>query len=404
MSMHEYRNLGTAGSTATKIKPLPSSVPINKHAGARHWYARLPIRPFPIGKKLFRCIEVATLLTFLQGQFLPSDHDGKLTLKIGPAPAPLHLAQEETTLEERIRAASDLKGIHAGVFVVELESGQYANVNGKEKFAAASMIKLPVLVSLLAAVDSGEVKKEQLLTLREDLVTGGSGFLQWRPKGAKVSVDQAAQLMMVISDNTATNLLIDHLGGKTKLNREFSQWGLTDTKINNWLADFEGSNTTSPYDLVYLMGRLDRGEILSKDSRDWLLNVMRHTRIRTLLPQGLPPGTVIAHKTGDIAGMVGDAGIVTTPDGRNYLVAVQVSRPRNDRRANLLIRTISKLIYNDFGTGKTNRCAHQPSATGSGTRDILRGTAPAIPHEVEAVQNTVQVKPASAPDQAHAAP
>jgi beta-lactamase class A len=388
-------------STATKTKPLPPPVSFYKYAGARRWFPRLAFKSFPIGKKLFRCIEVATLLTFLQGQFLPSDHDGKLTLKIGPAPAPLHLVQEDSELEERLRTASNIKGIHAGIFVANLESGQYANVNGKEKFAAASMIKLPVLVSLLAAIDSGEVKKEKLLTLREDLIAGGSGNLQWRPKGAKVSVDEAAQLMIIISDNTATNLLIDHLGGKAKLNRQFSQWGLVDTKINNWLADFEGSNTTSPYDLVYLMGRLERGEILTKDSREWLRKVMQRTRIRTLLPQGLPPGTVIAHKTGDIAGMVGDAGVVTTPDGGNYLVSVQVSRPRNDRRANLLIRTVSKLIYDDFATGKVKRTMHEPIPAGAEARDVLRGTAPAMPHEVEAVQNTVQVKPTGFPEAKH---
>jgi len=380
-------------STATKVKPLASPLPIKKYyPGSRAWNAPVPLKSLSIAKKLFRCIEVATVLTFLQGQFLSSDHTSPVASQNVPAAAPLRLIEEDTALEEKLKSASNLKGIRAGVFVARPESGRYATLNGKEKFSAASMIKLPILVSLLTAVDSGEVKKDQLLTIREDLVTGGSGFLQWRPKGTKVSVEQAAELMMIVSDNTATNLLIDHLGGKSKLNREFTLWGLTNTKINNWLADFEGTNTTSPYDLVYLLGRLDRGEILSKESLAWLNRVMQKTRIRTLLPQGLPPGTVIGHKTGDIGGMVGDAGVVTTPDGGNYLIAVQVARPRNDRRANLLIRTISKLVYEDFASSKTGPTLEQPLSPSEGP---FESDTPTVPHAFEAVQSAVGVKPAA---------
>jgi beta-lactamase class A len=395
--MHEYRNLVRVNSTATKIKPLASPVPFNKYAsGSRSWQAPSPLKSIAIGTKLFRCIEVAMVLTLLQGQFISSEHNSPLAQNV-PAAAPLRMIEEDTTLEEKLKSASNLKGLRAGIFVVSPESGRYATLNGKDKFSAASIIKLPILVSLLAAVDSGEVKLDQVLTIREDLITGGSGILQWRPKGTKISVAETAELMMIVSDNTATNLLIDHLGGKARLNKQFTQWGLTETKINNWLADFEGTNTTSPYDLVYLMGRLDRGEILSKDSRDWLNKVMKRTRIRTLLPLGLPPGTVIGHKTGDIGGMVGDAGVVTTPDGGNYLIAVQVARPRNDRRANLLIRTISKLVYEDFAGSKSGPTLEPPVSPSEGPFE----TDAAAPHTVTAAQSAVGVKPAQHSSRRH---
>jgi beta-lactamase class A len=189
-----------------------------------------------------------------------------------------------------------------------------------------------------------------MLEIKQDSITGGSGWLQWRPVNSKISVRDTADLMITISDNTATNMLIDLLGGKEALNRQFNQWGLAHTRINNMLGDFEGTNTTSPYDLVYLLARVDRGELISPDSRQWMYKTMGRTRIRTLLPPGLGPGAKIAHKTGDIASMVGDVGRVTAPGGQKYFVSVQVERPHNDRRANLLIRSLSKMLYECFSS------------------------------------------------------
>jgi beta-lactamase class A len=302
----------------------------------------------PPGQRLIRYLELATVVTVLQGQFLPIDQFSKAGIIGEPQikiAAPFELVSREQALESRLKSIDSPTRMHTGVFVVEPKTGRYADLNGKDQFAAASIIKLPVLVSLLAAVDRGDVKMGQSLIIKQDLIAGGSGHLQWRPQGSKVSVREAAELMIVVSDNTATNLLIELLGGKAKLNQEFAVWGLSSTKINNLLGDFEGTNKTSPYDLVSLLSRVDRGELISEASRKWMFRIMERTKIRTLLPQGLGPGAKIAHKTGDIGGMVGDAGIVTTAQGTRYIIAVQVERPRNDRRANMLVRNISKEVY-----------------------------------------------------------
>ena len=232
-----------------------------------------------------------------------------------------------------------------GAFAVEPASGRYVNVDGDKAFAAASMIKVPVLVMLLAAVDAGEISLDETLVLRSDLVGGGSGYLQWRPVGSKVSMKEAMETMIVFSDNTATNLIIDRLGGKDFCNRTFAFWGLTHTYICNWLPDLSGTNKTSPYDLVQVLGLVDKGELLSAESRKRMLSVMERTRIKTLLPAGLPSGTKISHKTGDIGSLVGDCGIITSPDGRRFIACVQVARPHNDRRANELIRQVAKVLY-----------------------------------------------------------
>jgi beta-lactamase class A len=138
------------------------------------------------------------------------------------------------------------------------------------------------------------------------------------------------------------------VGGMEKLNQDFANWGLKQTKLNNWLIDIEGTNKTSPYDLVYLLGRIDRGELISKESKQWMMELLGKARVRTLIWPGLGPGAKLAHKSGDIGSMIGDAGIVTASDGTKYYMVMQVERGHNDMKANELIRNSSKLVYERF--------------------------------------------------------
>jgi len=318
--------------------------------------AKKPTLKTPLGQRLIGYAALSAFLLLLQGASIPigvknlNSADLAIMAEAAPPPPPINLKVSLDQLRDKLAQVSAVKNLHAGVFVSDQSTGRYVDVNGHESFPAASMIKVPVFVALLNAIDEGRIKPDQLLEIRQDLITGGSGWLQWRPVGSKISVRDTADLMITISDNTATNMLIDALGGIQSCNLGFQQWGLANTRINNWLGDFQGTNTTSPYDLVYLLARIDRGEILAPASKQWMYQTMSRTKIRTLLPPGLGPGAKIAHKTGDIASMVGDVGIVTVPGGEKYFVSVQVTRPRNDRRANLLIRSLSKMIYECFST------------------------------------------------------
>ena len=151
--------------------------------------------------------------------------------------------------------------------------------------------------------------------------------------------------MIIISDNTATNMLIRKMGGANALNQRFQSWGLASTALRNPLPDLEGTNTTSPKDMVTLITLVSHGELISLRSRDQLLHIMERTQTNTLLPQGLGAGAQIAHKTGDIGSMVGDVGLVDMPNGKRYAIAALVQRPHNDSRAQELIRKISRNVY-----------------------------------------------------------
>jgi beta-lactamase class A len=311
----------------------------------------------PPGQRLLKYMALSFILLILQSYYRPVSNENEpqyvKTYVVNISP-PFVLAHSMDDLRERMEKASAVKNLRTGVFVVDPKLSRYVDLGGRMQFPAASLIKLPIYASLMAAIDRGSVRLDQMLEIKADLITGGSGWLQWRQPGSKISVKEAAELMMIISDNTATNLIIDLLGGKDSLNRDFASWGLTQTRVNNMLGDFAGTNKTSPYDLVLLLTRIDRRELISEEMREWMYQVMERTRVRTLLPYGLAPGAKIAHKTGDIGMMVGDAGIVTTPEGNRFFVAIQVERPHNDRRANLLIRALSKAVYECFSHDSAN--------------------------------------------------
>jgi len=311
-------------------------------------------RPLPPGQRLVRAFAVASLLVAGQSFFSPltgpCENSTAGASPLVPIAAPFSLSAPLSELRREIEANCQLKKLTPGVFVVDPKSGAYVDFNGNRSFAAASMIKVPVLVALFSAIDRGDVDPKKILEIKTEHVAGGSGYLQYRPVGTKLPLMQVAELMIIISDNTATNMIIDLLGGKEQVNKKFTAWGLKNTVINNPLADLTGTNRTSPYDLVYLLARVERGDLMSDTWRQRMRKIMERTKTRTLLNQGLPPGAKLAHKTGDIGSMVGDTGVVTTVDGRKYIVAVQVQRPHNDRRANELIRKLSGIIYTAFAS------------------------------------------------------
>lgn len=246
------------------------------------------------------------------------------------------------------------KGLTPGLYFLNADTGATLDISGDQAFSAASTIKVPVLLAFFQALDAGEINLDDKLVMRSDLIATEAGTMQYQPPGTEFSALETAEKMITISDNTATNMLIDRLGGEDDLNRQFRGWGLQQTKIRNPLPDLDGTNTISPRDLSTLMLKLKRGELLSDESRDQALKIMRKTVTKTLLPRGLAPEAKIAHKTGDIGSIVGDTGLIEMPNGQNYVATVMVERPHNDPRAQELIRKISRMTYKVFSTTQSD--------------------------------------------------
>lgn len=261
----------------------------------------------------------------------------------------LPLAQEIGSLKTSIETVTAKHPqLTPGVFLVDVDTGDYLNLNGKQTFAAASTIKVPILVAFFQAVDAGQVQLDETLTLKSNQIVGGSGNFQDDPPGTTYTALEVATATIVTSDNTATNMLIERLGGIDSLNLMFQNWGLTDTALQSPLPDLTGTNITTPQDLTRLISSIERGELISRRSRDRLLDIMQATENNALLPQGLGTGASIAHKTGTLNSVLADVGIVDLPSGKRYIAVVIVKRTDSDEGAVDMIRQISSTAYEHF--------------------------------------------------------
>ena len=295
---------------------------------------------------------------------------------------PLPLATELVAVEtDLVELESMTPNLSQSVFFYDLQTGNYIDLNGTETVAAASTIKVPILVAFLAAVDAGTVRLDQTVTLREDMVASGSGDMQTAEIGTQYTALEVATEMIVTSDNTATNLIIAQLGGVDALNQQFQDWGLESTTLRNLLPDLEGTNTTSSADLVRMMALVEQEQLLSRRSRDRLFAIMQRTVSRDLIPEGLNDETALVYnKTGDIGEALGDVALVDLVNGRRYLVSILVDRPFNDGRAAELIRRVSGRLHEEMSQPISPVGIDQsaPAAPAATSED---GTAP-VPESV----------------------
>jgi beta-lactamase class A len=264
--------------------------------------------------------------------------------------ASLPKGRELTTLKAQLKSLmSSYSFLSPGIFFIDVETGNYVDIDGNKVFPAASTIKLPVLLALFEAVDAGRIKLNDTLVVTNASIASGSGNLQYY-RGAKLSVLATATKMITISDNTATNMLVARLGGLAAVNARFRSWGLENTYMRNYMGDFRGTNKTSAIDLVRVSALIAKHMIITPESRGKVLDILNATENRKLLWAGLGEGAHIAHKTGDIGFVIGDAGIVEKPSGKLYLAGVFVRRPYNDTRGRDFVQKVSKITYNYFNS------------------------------------------------------
>ena len=261
------------------------------------------------------------------------------------------LGQEIKPLTVKIEElAQKYPELEPEVFLVDLDTKGFVSVRGKNKIASASTIKLPILVAFFQALDRRTIRLEEELIVTKKLIAGGSGDMQHEQPGTKFSALETASKMMTISDNTATNMLIERLGGMAELNRQFITMGLINTQLSSPLPDLTGTNTTSAEDLGNLLIKINNGELISLRSRDRLLHIMSNVEKDTLLPQGLESEALIAHKTGDIKSVLADVGTIDMPNGKRYIASILVKRPDNSAQAEEFIQKASGIAYQYFKT------------------------------------------------------
>ncbi|MEB3176756.1 MAG: serine hydrolase [Synechococcus sp.] len=266
--------------------------------------------------------------------------------------------QENKALSAKLaQLASTQKDLKVAAFALVLDDGSYGQLNADVPLPAASSIKTPILLVALEALDAGKLRLNEPLSLNKTVVGGGSGWMGGQPLGTKFSMLEVATEMIRVSDNTATNLLIQRLGGKTALNARFQELGLEGTVINNWLPDLEGTNTTTARDQARSIALVETAQVLSPRSRDLFRLTLGTSRTDTLIPTGwlqglgggggdvnsalLNRGVRAYNKTGDIGIAYVDSALIELADGRRAVASYMVQGPFNDPRSTNLIRSMA---------------------------------------------------------------
>lgn len=225
--------------------------------------------------------------------------------------------------------------------------------NSNEQFAAASLIKIPLLVAAFFAAQEGAFSLNDAVTISKRDITGGSGVLKSTKLPKKITVEELLEIMITRSDNTAANKLIDMLGF-TYINDLFKKLQLTQTVLSRKILDLRSrkkgvENLISCRDLAYLLSKIYRKEMVSKNASEMMLGFLMNQKVNDRIPKYLPDDIGVAHKTGLEKTVVGDAGIVFSHNN-DYVICVLTSGFSDYKTAKDFIAKISLDVYNSFDT------------------------------------------------------
>lgn len=211
-------------------------------------------------------------------------------------------------------ALEQAAGAHAGTYAVACASadGSWSvDVNGDKPFVSASIIKLAILGTLLDQAQSGVLSLDDSATVGPSDIVGGTGVIQASGAGGSYTYRQLAACMIQDSDNIATNLIIDAVG-MPAVNEYARGIGLAETVLNRRMMDFstDVENYTSANDVARMLQLIYQGKLVSPDASEFALDLLKGQHDGAGLLEGLPAGSVFAHKTGTLDGVFNDGGIV----------------------------------------------------------------------------------------------
>ena len=258
-------------------------------------------------------------------------------------------------VELRARTAAQLEAAAAavdgvmGYVVVDIQSGERFERLPDEIFPLASTIKLAILYELFKQADEGRVNLDEVRALERRHVVGGSGVLTQLTAPAMPLRDYAI-LMVVLSDNTATNLLIDAVGMEN-VTRRMNALGMKTLLLRRKMIDAEAArrgdeNVGTPNDVARLLTAIYRSEGLTKASSDAIIEILRKPKA-SALRDGVPGNVPVANKTGTLEGVAADAGIVYLAD-RPYVFVATTTFLQSNAAGVVAIRAASQAAFEYF--------------------------------------------------------
>lgn len=204
-----------------------------------------------------------------------------------------------------------------GFYYKNLVTGEVITYKEDESFLAASVIKLYIMAEAVRQCKAGILTKDDMVVIDKSKCVPSCGALTYMHDGLEVTIQDLYTLMIILSDNSATNFLIDILGEEA-INDGIRALGHEKTQLNRKMYDAEKSamgiqNYVCPLELGMFLERLYNGEVFDADSSEHMLSVMKDQRLNGKIPfhiHTLPEHGHIAHKTGEDTGITHDVGIV----------------------------------------------------------------------------------------------
>lgn len=221
-------------------------------------------------------------------------------------------------------------------------------INEQRIFSSASTIKLAIMYEVMTQVFEGKRKFKEKFILRGIDKCSGDGILKELIDGHLFTLEELTTLMIIASDNTATNMLIDKLG-IVGINDMIYKLGAKNTKLQRKMMDVYAmdngkDNITTAKDLSIILEQIYNGKFLNDEYKNMMIDILKRQQIKDRLQLYLPEDVIIAHKTGALKGLEHDVGIVYTPYGE-YIICVLTENLSSNNEGREIIGKISKEIY-----------------------------------------------------------
>ncbi len=245
------------------------------------------------------------------------------------------------------RRASKFHG-EAGIYIKDLKTSQVISIQPSKLFPSASLVKVPIMAACYQAQQEGRLNLDDKLTLLRHQKIRSCSHLYFARSGSRFTIRDLIERMITESDNTATNMLTDHLGF-AYLNQKFVEFGLRNTDLRRGVMDLQWraagiENYTTPEDMAFILEKIYRGELVSDQASGEMMGVLKRQKVNDRIPRWLPDDVVIAHKTGLLRDTVSDCGIVFTQKG-DFIICVLTSEINNFKLAKRFIGRIAACAY-----------------------------------------------------------
>lgn len=194
------------------------------------------------------------------------------------------------------------------------DSSRFFTYRADERVPSASVIKLPILLEAMERVKAGTLDLGEIHILTDSEKVGGSGVLATYPHRSRISYNDLLRLMLVYSDNTATNIFINELG-MDAINARMRAIGLSKSRLGRVMMDTTAArqgreNYVTAGEMNVLLAKIYRRQVATPALCGQMLDLLKQCDDTLTIPRLLPKGTVVGHKTGTLAYVRGDAGIV----------------------------------------------------------------------------------------------